>query len=45
MAPITDLKNYDIFKGPGLYVITNQASGTVLDLSDSAPEAGVKIIG
>lgn len=43
MPEINDYSEYDEFKTPGLYTITNSKSGTLLDLPK--PAAGIAITG
>ncbi|MCJ1299771.1 hypothetical protein MMC08_002564 [Hypocenomyce scalaris] len=45
MPQINDYSDFTEFKTAGLYTITNQSSGTVLDLYGGSAEAGTAIIG
>ena len=45
MPEVNDYPDYDEFKVPALYTITNKSSGTVLDLYYGKPDAGTAING
>ena len=45
MSSANDREDYPVFKGPGLYNIINSGAGTYLDLAESDPAPGAKIVG